>query len=299
MEISFLILNYNNYVETFNCIDSIYKLNISKWNAVVVDNGSSDGSYDKLVEKYNNDNRIVVIHSEKNLGFSAGNNLGYAYIRENYSPDFVVVTNNDILFPDVDFANKLMDIYKKTDFYVYGPDIYVRANYEHQSPIMLNFPTLDQLRQELKMYEYYQANPKKWAKRRTWQDMKNRVCQRNKVIEKIYNKLKRKQTIDRASVYENVCVQGACIIVSSKYLKAETSMFSPETFLYCEELLLYHKCLKKGYKVIYDPYIQVWHEDSATMKKINVNRVERAVFTLKHHVEARRKVVDYLETGDL
>lgn len=76
-------------------------------------------------------------------------------------------------------------------------------------------------------------------------------------------------------------------------MKQESKMFSPEPFLYCEELLLYKKCIDKGYKIIYTPDIQVWHEDSSTMTKINKGSLEKAKFTLPHHVIALETVLEY------
>lgn len=295
MQIAFLILNYKNADETIKCVNSIEKLNIEDYMIVIVDNGSKDGSVEKLTELYGKEGWIKIISLEENVGFSKGNNAGYEFIRANFEPEYIVVTNNDVLFPQEDLYNRLREIYVKTKFYILGPDVFVRANSEHQSPIMLRVPTLEEMKKELQMYEYYAENPQKWAQRRRWATVKNRICQNNHVINFLYNKIRKKEGIDSLKAYENVCVQGACIIVSKDYLRAEEKMFTPEPFLYCEELLLYMKCLKKNYKIIYDPSVQIYHEDSATMKKINANDIKRAEFTLKHHVLARKMVIQYME----
>lgn len=82
------------------------------------------------------------------------------------------------------------------------------------------------------------------------------------------------------------------ISLGNAFIKAEEKVFTPETFLYCEELLLYKKCMNKNYLMVYDPEIQIWHEDSSTMKKINANALEKAKFTLPHHVNALEIVRD-------
>ena len=53
--------------------------------------------------------------------------------------------------------------------------------------------------------------------------------------------------------------------------------------------------LKKGYKIVYDPTIQIWHEDSSTIKKISGDAVAKAKFTLPNHVKARKMLVEYLD----
>lgn len=298
LKIVFLILNYKNVDETIRCIESINYNVLEKWEAVIVDNGSKDGSFEKLTQLYKKDCRIKILLSEENVGFSKGNNLGYEYIRKNGIPDYIVITNNDVLFPDKNMFNKIDKIYKNTHFYVYGPDIYVQINKEHQSPIKLSMPTINELQQELSMYEYYEKYPKKWVTRRKLQVIKNKICHASKAIRKIYNILCHHEKINREKIYENACIQGACIIVSKDYIVAEEKMFNPEPFLYCEELFLYKKCLDKGYKIIYNPEVQVLHEDSATVKKINANKLERAKFTLKHHVAARKMLIEYCKANN-
>lgn len=295
MQLAFLVLNYNNYGETVKCIQSIRQLTINDYAIVVVDNGSQDGSAEKLIDEYCNDRYIHLLNLPENLGFSRGNNAGYAYIRQHMEPEFVVVTNNDVLFPQVDLYERLCAIYAKKPFYVFGPDIYVRQDKLHQSPITISLPSLEAMESELNMYRYYEVHPEKWVQRRKWQKRKDTLCQSCRIVGWLYDKLRRKVSIDRLTTYEDVCVQGACIIISKDYLCHEEKMFTPETFLYCEELLLFVKCLKKEYKIVYDPSIQIWHEDSSTMKRISKNPLERAQFTLKHHVAAREMLIRYMK----
>lgn len=295
MQLAFLILNYKNVEETVKCVGSIKNLTISDYIIVIVDNGSDDGSYQKLEKLYGQDIQIELIASDKNLGFSKGNNLGYSLIREKYDPEYVVVTNNDVLFPQKDLYKRLSKVYDETRFDVFGPDIYVEKNKEHQSPIRLNVPSLHEMKDELKMYQYYQKHPKRWVLRRRVQNIKNRLIQQYPLLDRLYAMIHKYERIDRGKVYEDVCIQGACIVISKNYLKKEEKMFSPEPFLYCEEILLLQKCREKGYKVVYDPYIQIYHKDSATMEKVNTNALTKAEFTLMHHIKARRSVIDIMK----
>lgn len=278
--------------ETIKCVESIQKAHYENTTIVIVDNGSADGSYEKICEQYNNAEDIYIIKSDVNLGFSGGNNLGYVFIREKIKPDFLIVTNNDVLFPQKDMDRRIQSAYEQTGFYVLGPDIYVRKNHEHQSPIMLTLPSKDSIKRELQMYEYYLEKPKKWVTRRKFQTAKNRICQSNALVNKLYCKITKKKIIDYTKNQMDCCVQGACIIVSNKFIEAEEKMFTPEPFLYCEELLLYKKCLNKGYLIVYDPKIQIWHEDSSTMRKINGGELQKAKFTLPHHVAALKLLLN-------
>ncbi|MFB6185451.1 MAG: hypothetical protein ABEI86_01105, partial [Halobacteriaceae archaeon] len=49
---SIILLNWNNYEDTSNCIDSIFQKNIPQVSVTVVDNNSTDGSFTKLQKNY-------------------------------------------------------------------------------------------------------------------------------------------------------------------------------------------------------------------------------------------------------
>ena len=111
-----VILNYNNYDDTCECIDSILGLKISDdlLNIIVlVDNASTDNSGQRLSQEYKS--RIVYIESEKNMGYAAGNNLGIEYaVSQKF--DYICVLNNDtcvtedIYAPCIDFLGSHKDV---------------------------------------------------------------------------------------------------------------------------------------------------------------------------------------------
>lgn len=88
-EISVVVLNHNNKSVIFRCIDSLLKHN-KKYNCeiIVVDNASSDGSYELLQEKY--ENKILLLKNIKN-GCSSGRNLGV----KNCTGDLIVFIDSD------------------------------------------------------------------------------------------------------------------------------------------------------------------------------------------------------------
>ena len=80
--ISIIILNYNNKNVIENCINSILKFN-DRYNAqiIVVDNQSTDGSYELLQEKYAD--KVILCQNSKN-GCSSGRNLGVSKATKDY-----------------------------------------------------------------------------------------------------------------------------------------------------------------------------------------------------------------------
>ena len=92
-----VILNYENYMDTFECADSILKHTLSDHPVVIVDNGSANDSYRTLVERYEGHPRVDVLRSDRNLGFARGNNIGINHLRRNRECDTVFVCNNDVV----------------------------------------------------------------------------------------------------------------------------------------------------------------------------------------------------------
>lgn len=80
-ELSIVILNYNVKNLLLNCLESVFqsKGKLDRWQVIVVDNASSDGSVEAVKEKYGSPSasfRVDLIENKSNLGFAAGNNLG-------------------------------------------------------------------------------------------------------------------------------------------------------------------------------------------------------------------------------
>jgi len=121
-----IILNWNGYADTIECLESLLRNNHSLFDIIVVDNGSHDDSVQKIQEwfldkslilqqvgrdevarnygeekeeldNYSHENSSqshAIVISDLNLGFSAGNNLGVRYaLQKPYA--WVMLLNND------------------------------------------------------------------------------------------------------------------------------------------------------------------------------------------------------------
>ena len=92
-----VILNYNNYCDTKECIDGLLKHQSNEnYNEkiILVDNHSKDGSGDRLYNDFKNN--IIFIKNSVNYGYAAGNNVGIKYAID-HNADFLCVLNNDTL----------------------------------------------------------------------------------------------------------------------------------------------------------------------------------------------------------
>lgn len=90
-KVAILVLNWNNYQDTKRCLDSLKKLDYPSYSVVLIDNGSTDNSGNRLEKEFPNVNHIK---TGKNLGFAGGNNVGIRYILDQYIP-YILLLNND------------------------------------------------------------------------------------------------------------------------------------------------------------------------------------------------------------
>ncbi len=98
--LAIIVLNYKNWQETEKCVDNLIGLETPA-EIVIVDNLSGNGSFEKLSEKYGNVKGVHVITSEKNGGYSYGNNFGIRYICEKESGiRYISIMNPDVIIKD-------------------------------------------------------------------------------------------------------------------------------------------------------------------------------------------------------
>lgn len=91
--IAIILVNYNGFNDTVSCVESILKSEYQEYRIVIVDNGSKDK--EKILQNEFLNTHTDVVVSEKNLGFSGGNNLGIQYAKKKYDPDYYLLLNND------------------------------------------------------------------------------------------------------------------------------------------------------------------------------------------------------------
>lgn len=87
-----IVLNWNGYTLTRECLKSLQFVRYPRFKTIVVDNGSSDGSIDKLRSEFG---EVDVLPLAKNIGFAGGNNEGVRYAITAYNPEFCLLLNND------------------------------------------------------------------------------------------------------------------------------------------------------------------------------------------------------------
>lgn len=107
-KIAIVLLNWNGYKDTSECIISLQKITYDNYQIIVVDNGSDVEDFNRLKNNFPN---VKVLRSDVNLGFTGGNNLGIKNSLEEKT-DFILLLNNDTIV-EPNFIQPLLNIFEK------------------------------------------------------------------------------------------------------------------------------------------------------------------------------------------
>lgn len=273
MNIVYVILHYMAGQDTVECVESIIKAssetehNIS---VVVVDNGSTNDSYDLIKRELGNNNKVILLHSDENLGFARGNNIGFKYAKHNLQPDFIVMMNNDTVLSQTDFNEILVRKYNEKKYSVLGPDI-VTADGYHQNPGDKQSWSL----KELKIFR-----------------LKKRIRLLLSYIgldSSIGDALAKNQEIYRAETLqedrENTILHGACMIFSPDYIEQFDGL-NEGTFLYMEEDILKLYADYYGFLMLYTNEIKIFHKEDAATNMVMQNNNKKNRWKYKQLIKS-------------
>jgi len=95
--ISIIVPVYNGIQYIESCINNILKSIYTNIEIIIIDDGSTDGTYQKCEELQKLDQRIIVVHNDKNEGVSISRNKGIELVNGKY---ICFVDVDDILLPN-------------------------------------------------------------------------------------------------------------------------------------------------------------------------------------------------------
>ncbi len=255
-----LIINWNGWRDTIECLESLYQNDYHNYEIVVIDNGSNDDSINKIKEYcsgkieidslyfiYNQNSkpvelietvpdeyinipdikssagRLILIKNNGNLGFAEGNNIGIKFAFNNLNPNYIMLLNNDTVV-DKKFLVEMLKI-SKTDqkIGIVGPKIY-----------------------------YYNEPDRIWfAKGKiSWKLCRGLNIGYNEIDTGQYNE-----------ITEIEYVSG-CAFLIKKDVIDKIGLLDKRFFLYFEEIDWTLKASRFGYKSVFVPKGKIWHKIS-------------------------------------
>ena len=290
MKIVFIILNYNTFQETIDCVLSIEsKVDTQNYKIVIVDNLSTDDSADKIEKFIEQKNNMILIRNTENLGFSKVNNVGIEYEKRNYKHQYIVVLNSDTELIQNDLVEKLDNEYRNSEFALLGPLILTADGRCDNSPHYP--PTVEHIQKELRTF----IREEKIIKRGLYRPYCGIRFLRNLVRYKI---LKKDTPLHRNMEFyqyqRQVVLQGCFLVFSEKafeYIKG----FDERTFLYYEEPILYLSLMKHELITVFDPEIVIYHKEGRSTSSVAKKNKDKLLFINKCFQESAKVVLDVLK----
>lgn len=237
MKTSMVIINYNDYkmtkrlllnVRDYKCLNKI----------VIVDNNSTDNSYEKL-KKFENE-KIDVIRND-NRNFSSGLTMGAKYVIKKLGKCHIIFSNADIIIKD----NKNLEMLSS--------DI--------EKGIGVVGPVIKQ----------HEEISRGWKMPKVYQEILYNLPLMNRYFKRKFLYYKDEHYKSKLSIVD--VVSGCFFLVDSTVLE-KINYFDENTFLYYEENILAKRVEKLGVKIAVDNRVSIIHDHSVTIDK-SVKRIDK------------------------
>lgn len=224
--VAVVILNYNTFEDTVECVNSIRKQDYQQdcIHIVIVDNSSTDDSADRLKKEFYGQN-VHFLQSKKNLGFANGNNLGILYAREILHTNYVYLVNSDVEFYDTNVLSETMSAVED-GIAVIAPEI-INLKYEPAYLARLQLPTFKELKKE-------------YLKRKIYL-----LIEKNGLLNSIYSKFKKKRTVYIPPVYDGKTTRPP-EISNDMWLPGCGFLLTPYYFKHYKMLYPIHLCTMRS-----------------------------------------------------
>lgn len=251
--VSVIFLNYNssgiiNIVK--KSLKCLLKVTYRPLEVIIVDNGSTDDSFDEIYKitrylisemdffKLKN-LRVLVVRLSKNFGFVGANNIAFKIIDSRAS--YVALINNDFVITNLQVIDKLVQILEKLPSSVCGLQgiILGRSSINKRCKFFLD-------NKGFKLTEYL--------------------------------RIKAIRDLNRISI--PTYLDGAFSIYRVKCLNSFNWLFIPYFFMYCDDIELGLRLQSHGYILASVPIIAGIHYASSTIKELRLS-VDRVKFEIE------------------
>ena len=295
IDIGIVVLHYNNYEDTIECVNSMVKnIDTRSFHIVVICNCSPDGSDQKLSDFYNNKEYISVHCSPTNLGFSGGLNEGLKLLKTKFTEiEYIIFSNNDITLLDRYLYMHLVEESKRSDFAVLGPMIINGAGSCTDNPIFFKGYSRRNAEYDLKYFEKRLRAVKCGYEKLFLFNRKWNPCVKR--YKRKHYDLRKSGVSTNTYLFrmEDVVCHGSFLVFSRKYQHYFDGLDS-RTFLYAEEDILYAHLKDKGLKSVYSPNILIYHRGGSTIDKVFPKNKQKKIFLFTNYIKAINAYIDLL-----
>ena len=268
MKIGVVILNYNDFGNTKMCVEHLLKLTTID-SIVVVDNCSTDDSYQKLHELNQKLQGWVLLRTNCNKGYGFGNNYGIHYLRDNTDSEIVCISNPDVIFDD-NLVSSIERDFEQDDTWgiISGKQL-----------------TPDG-----------EVSPNAFWRKKTFSTEIKYMIRSLSLIRKIAPSRKRHDFIVKSlegkkEIFE-VPVLSGCLFFARLDVMKTIGDFDEGTFLYYEEDILAEKMHREGYAMAIDPKVSFIHFGGGSTKNVLDNASVFSISCRSYKYFAKKYLLD-------
>lgn len=228
--IGIVILNYNSWLDTEECIKSILdKETRAEYRIYLVDNASPTRPT-KEQSAFFKETGLEFIQSSKNRGYSAGNNLGIRKALDD-GCDAVLISNSDVRY-EKDSIFALYDyLAHHPDVGITGPKIILGNGRIQRECMMFKTGIREKYLLRTRLHMFFPGyNNRYWGRQHDYE----------------------KET------FRTYAVMGCCFMMS-RACALDVTPLDENTFLYEEELILGIRMEQAGWKTVYYPESVIHH----------------------------------------
>jgi len=95
-----LVVNWNGEKFLEECFNSLVESTYLNARFILIDNASTDGSVDLIINKFGDDPRVEILRCKTNLGWSRGNNVGIRHAIKAKAKYIFMLNNDTVIEPD-------------------------------------------------------------------------------------------------------------------------------------------------------------------------------------------------------
>lgn len=252
MKTVFLIINYNDYETTNKLLQNVSNYKILD-KIIVVDNNSTDNSFNKL--KQNENKNIEIVKCLSNKGYGAGINYGCKYIKKSLENCYVIVSNPDVEIYNEQSLKKIIESFDDETSIV-APIIKEHEGFNRgwkvptpMQDVVLNLPLIHRIiRPKMLFYknDYY-----------------------------------------KSKIVDVEAVSGCFFAIKLSDLE-KVDYFDENIFLYYEENVIAKKLEKINKKIKINCNVEVFHNHSVTIDK-NINKINKYKELKKSQIYFQKK----------
>lgn len=252
LRVLIVTVNTRNADCTLQFLESVSRLEgFEHCQILIVDNNSGAADLERIRQATCGFCNVELVEAKENLGYFGAAKLGLQHFLVNHAiPDWVIISNDDIVFEDTHFLSTL---FQKDPMAVgmVAPSIISALTQHDANPSIRHRPSqLRMVRYRLWLSNYYAMRFKQWLSPYV-----------RRVRYRLYQRTPPPAEAAQSAIY---APHGAFLIFSRQFFEAG-GFIDTDFFLYAEEFIVAEMCRRLGLPVIHDPDLRVWHAEGQTL----------------------------------